>query len=45
MICRKKLYDELSVRTSRAAIMTGKYPARLHLTDWLPGRNYRNLRH
>ena len=24
---------------SRAAIMTGKYPARLHLTDWLPGRS------
>jgi arylsulfatase A len=23
---------------SRAAIMTGKWPARLHLTDWLPGR-------
>lgn len=23
---------------SRAAIMTGKHPARLHLTDWLPGR-------
>jgi arylsulfatase A-like enzyme len=23
---------------TRAAIMTGKYPARLHLTDWLPGR-------
>jgi arylsulfatase A len=22
---------------SRAAIMNGKYPARLHLTDWLPG--------
>jgi arylsulfatase A len=27
---------------SRAAIMTGKYPARLHLTDWLPGRADRN---
>jgi arylsulfatase A-like enzyme len=23
---------------TRAAIMTGKYPARLHITDWLPGR-------
>jgi arylsulfatase A-like enzyme len=23
---------------SRAAIMTGQYPARLQLTDWLPGR-------
>jgi len=22
---------------SRAAIMTGKYPARLHITDWIPG--------
>ncbi len=22
---------------SRAALMTGKYPARLHLTDWIPG--------
>jgi arylsulfatase A len=24
---------------TRASIMTGKYPARLHLTDWIPGRN------
>lgn len=24
---------------SRAAIMTGKYPARLHITDWIPGEN------
>jgi arylsulfatase A-like enzyme len=23
---------------SRAAMLTGKHPARLHLTDWLPGR-------
>ncbi len=23
---------------TRAAIMTGKWPARLNLTDWLPGR-------
>lgn len=23
---------------SRAALLTGQYPARLHLTDWLPGR-------
>jgi arylsulfatase A len=22
---------------TRASIMTGKYPARLHLTDWIPG--------
>jgi arylsulfatase A-like enzyme len=26
---------------TRAAILTGKYPARLHLTDWLPGRGDR----
>jgi arylsulfatase A len=23
---------------TRAAIMTGKYPARLHITDWIPGQ-------
>ena len=23
---------------SRASILSGEYPARLHLTDWLPGR-------
>ena len=23
---------------TRASILTGKYPARLHMTDWLPGR-------
>jgi arylsulfatase A-like enzyme len=23
---------------TRASIMTGRYPARLHLTDWIPGR-------
>ncbi len=30
---------------SRAAILTGKYPARLHLTDWIPGhkRPYEKL--
>lgn len=26
---------------TRAALMTGKYPARLNLTDWLPGRGDR----
>src|SRR5688572_19182892 len=25
---------------TRAAIMTGKYPARLHLTDWIAGHSY-----
>lgn len=25
---------------SRAAIMTGKYPARLHITDWIAGHPY-----
>jgi len=27
---------------SRAAIITGQYPARLHLTDWISGHNYTN---
>lgn len=26
---------------TRASILSGKYPARLHLTDWLPGRGDR----
>jgi len=26
---------------TRAAIMTGKYPARLHITDWIPGNRKR----
>jgi arylsulfatase A-like enzyme len=26
---------------TRASLLTGKYPARLHLTDWLPGRQDR----
>ncbi len=39
---------------TRASILTGEYPARLHLTDWLPGRkdfpfqklaNARTIRH
>ena len=25
---------------TRASIMTGKYPARLHLTDWIPGHKF-----
>jgi arylsulfatase A len=27
---------------TRAAIMTGKYPARLHITDWIPGQMPQN---
>ncbi|MBT3540550.1 MAG: sulfatase-like hydrolase/transferase, partial [Opitutae bacterium] len=27
---------------TRASIMTGKYPARLHLTDYIPGRSSKN---
>ncbi len=26
---------------TRASILTGKYPARLHLTDWIPGEGDR----
>ena len=29
---------------TRASIMTGKYPARLHLTDWIPGEGQRRQR-
>jgi arylsulfatase A-like enzyme len=25
---------------TRASIMTGKYPARINLTDWIPGRQF-----
>lgn len=25
---------------TRASILTGKYPARLHVTDWIPGTNF-----
>ncbi len=27
---------------TRASIMTGRYPARLHLTDWIPGHKRKN---
>lgn len=27
---------------SRAALLTGKYPARLHITDWIPGAMPKN---
>ncbi len=29
---------------TRAAMLTGKYPARLHLTDWIPGHGRRKAR-
>src|SRR6516225_7999163 len=29
---------------TRAAIMTGKYPARLHVTDWIPGHKRPNAK-
>ena len=30
---------------TRASILAGKYPARLNLTDWIPGRQSRGPRH
>jgi arylsulfatase A-like enzyme len=29
---------------TRASIMTGKYPARLHITDWIPGNRVPNTK-
>ena len=29
---------------TRASIMTGKYPARLNITDWIPGRDPKNCK-
>jgi arylsulfatase A-like enzyme len=29
---------------TRASIMTGRYPARLHVTDWIPGHNQPNAK-
>src|SRR5947209_2505966 len=29
---------------TRAALMTGKYPARLHITDWIPGHKRANAK-
>ena len=29
---------------TRASIMTGKYPTRLNITDWIPGNNAKNRR-
>ena len=29
---------------TRASILTGRYPARLHLTDWIPGQTPRNAK-
>jgi len=29
---------------TRAAIMTGKHPARINITDWIPGANIRNTK-
>ncbi|HEX3723323.1 MAG TPA: sulfatase-like hydrolase/transferase, partial [Nitrolancea sp.] len=29
---------------TRAAVLTGQYPARLHITDWIPGHNRPNAK-
>lgn len=38
-VCFTEAYAACPVCSpTRASILTGEYPARLHLTDWLPGR-------
>lgn len=41
----KNAYATSSVCSpSRAAILTGRYPARTHLTDWISGHNFPNAK-